>query len=384
VESSGPLTKSVTAPPVAVALRGVTRTFAGSPRPALADVTIEVPAGEFCVVIGPSGCGKSTTLRMVAGLDRPDLGEVELGGRSMAGVAPQDRDVAMVFQGYALYPHMTARETMEFPLKMRKVPPETRRRQVAEAAEILRLGPLLDRRPDQLSGGERQRVAMGRALVRRPRVFLFDEPLSNLDASLRAGIRAEIGALVRQTGATAMYVTHDHVEAMTLADRIVLMRGGTVQQQGSPRTIYERPASSFVATFVGSPRMNLLPATILDGAIRLGSLTLPLEFLVGLPATCPETIELGIRCEALSIESADAPSRAEHPSVVGTVTLVEPLGAETHVTVAIEGGSVIARVPGFFGPALGERARVVFDPGQLHVFDPAREGATIGRSRALG
>jgi multiple sugar transport system ATP-binding protein len=375
------LTKSTPPAAVAVALRGVSRHFVGSPRAALADVTIEVPAGEFCVVIGPSGCGKSTTLRMVAGLDQPDRGEVELGGRSMAGVAPQDRDVAMVFQGYALYPHMTARETMEFPLKMRKVPAAERRRQVDEAAEMLRLGPLLDRRPDQLSGGERQRVAMGRALVRRPRVFLFDEPLSNLDASLRAGIRAEIGTLVRKTGATALYVTHDHVEAMTLADRIVLMRDGTVQQQGSPRTIYERPASAFVATFVGSPRMNLLRMACTDGALRLGPLTVPLGLFSGLSSPCPATIELGIRCEALSLRAVDENGGetppAASPSVVGTVTLVEPLGAETHVTVAIEGGSLVARVAGFAGPKVGERTRVLFDPAALHLFDPARAGAAI-------
>lgn len=379
VESSGSLTKS----PLAVALRGVTRHFEGSPRPALADVTIEVPEGEFCVVIGPSGCGKSTTLRMVAGLDRPDRGDVELGGRSMAGVAPQDRDVAMVFQGYALYPHMTARETMEFPLKMRKVPADIRRRQVEEAAEILRLGPLLDRRPDQLSGGERQRVAMGRALVRRPRVFLFDEPLSNLDASLRAGIRAEIGGLVRKAGATAMYVTHDHVEAMTLADRIVLMRGGTVQQAGTPRTIYERPGSSFVATFVGSPRMNLIPMVLGDGALRAGELVVPMTTFPEWACACPEQVEVGVRCEAVSIASAAEPVPSQ-PSALGTVTLVEPLGAETQVTVSVGGCSIVARSPGFTGPAVGDQVRVVLAPSQLHVFDPARDGVTLSRSLADG
>src|SRR6204780_3246199 len=252
-------------PDIEVLLDGVSKRFAPAkrgepPPPALRDITLGVTRGELVVVVGPSGCGKSTTLRIVAGLEEPDAGTVTIAGRAMNGVAPQDRDVAMVFQGYALYPQMTAREIMEFPLKMRGLPPAQRARAVDEAAGLLRIEKLLDRRPGELSGGERQRVAMGRAIVRKPRVFLFDEPLSNLDASLRSDIRLESGQLVRRLGVTALYVTHDHVEAMTLADRIAVLRGGKLLQVGTPRELYERPATSFVATFLGTPAMNILPA----------------------------------------------------------------------------------------------------------------------------
>src|SRR6204780_3213834 len=243
-------------PDIEVLLDGVSKRFAPAkrgepPPPALRDITIAVTRGELVVIVGPSGCGKSTALRIVAGLEEPDAGTVTIAGRSMKGVPPQDRDVAIVFQGYALYPQMTAREILEFPLKMRRVPREERVRAVGEAAAMLRIEKLLDRRPGELSGGERQRVAMGRAIVRKPRVFLFDEPLSNLDASLRGDIRLEIGQLVRRLGATALYVTHDHVEAMTLADRIAVMRGGRLIQLATPREVYERPATSFVGVFLG-------------------------------------------------------------------------------------------------------------------------------------
>ncbi|AKV01952.1 Glycerol-3-phosphate ABC transporter, ATP-binding protein UgpC [Labilithrix luteola] len=227
---------------------------------ALRDISFSVAKGEFLVVVGPSGCGKSTTLRIVAGLEEADSGSVRIGGRAMERVPPQDRDVAMVFQGYALYPQMTVRENIQFPLKMRGIDSAEREKRTREAAEMLRLGRLLDRLPAELSGGERQRVAMGRAIVRRPRVFLFDEPLSNLDAALRQELRVEIGVLVRQLGVTAIYVTHDQVEAMTLADRICVMREGRVLMIAPPRAIYERPATSFVATFLGAPKMNLLRA----------------------------------------------------------------------------------------------------------------------------
>lgn len=363
MESSSALTSL---PPSALALRGVSRRFDGAKGPALDDVTLEVPHGELCVVIGPSGCGKSTTLRMVAGLDVPDRGTVELAGRSMDGVAPQDRDVAMVFQGYALYPHMTAREIMEFPLRMRKVPAAERKRMVDDAAAILRLEPLLDRRPDQLSGGERQRVAMGRALVRKPAVFLFDEPLSNLDASLRAGIRAEIGALVRRLEATALYVTHDHVEAMTLADSIVVMKAGRLLQQAAPRVIYERPASSFVATFVGSPRMNLLRATRSDDTLVVG------EFRFPAPPGCPAEVDVGFRCEHVVVHVDDASG-----GVRGVVTLAEPLGAETHLTIEVAGGTVVARSPGFDGPKRGDRIGLEVPSRWLHFFDPSRDGRRL-------
>ena len=356
--------------PPALALRGVRRRFEGTTRPALDDVTLEVPEGQLCVVIGPSGCGKSTALRMVAGLDEPDSGTVELGGRSMKGVAPQDRDVAMVFQGYALYPHMTAREIMEFPLKMRKVPPAQRRLQVTEAADMLRLGPLLESRPDQMSGGERQRVAMGRAIVRRPRVFLFDEPLSNLDASLRAGIRAEIGTLVRRLGATALYVTHDHVEAMTLADTIVVMRDGRVLQRASPRALYEDPQSSFVATFVGSPRMNLLRAQRVAGGFSAGPFLFPSR-----RTGAPDEVDVGFRSEHVvlcEIGGSSLPGGAD-----GIVSLVEPLGAETHVTVQVGAERIVARSPGFDAPAVGDRVHVAVPTEKLHLFDPGNDGLRL-------
>ena len=331
---------------------------------ALSDVSLSIARGEIVVVVGPSGCGKSTTLRIVAGLDEPDEGALSIAGRPMKGVAPQDRDVAMVFQGYALYPHMTAREILEFPLKMRKIAAPERARAVVEAAETLGITRLLSRRPDQMSGGERQRVAMGRAIVRKPRVFLFDEPLSNLDASLRGDIRLEIGALVRRLGATALYVTHDHVEAMTLADRIVVMKAGRVLQAATPREVYERPATSFVGTFLGTPRMNLLPARREDDAIVAGA------FRVRLPTgEVPASLELGIRPEDVRLDDTGAR---------GEIVAVEPLGAETHLVVTVGEARLFVRVPGFARHARGELVGVTLDASRVHLFDPARDGARIG------
>jgi multiple sugar transport system ATP-binding protein len=350
-----------------VVLEHVGRRFPGEggARPAnaaLTDLNLVIERGELVVVVGPSGCGKSTALRLVAGLDEPDEGDVKIGGRSMKGVPPQDRDVAMVFQGYALYPHMTAREIMEFPLRMRKVAPDARAKAVAEAAELLGIGALLDRRPDQMSGGERQRVAMGRAIVRKPRVFLFDEPLSNLDASLRGDIRLEIGALVRRLGATALYVTHDHVEAMTLADRIVVMRRGRILQAASPRDVYERPADSFVGTFLGAPRMNLIDAKLDGDVVRAGPFSLPR------PAGAPAAVQVGVRPEDIRLDEAGVPAE---------ITAVEPLGAETHLVVDASGTRLFVRVPGFGRHARGDRVSVSFDAARAHLFDPARDGARI-------
>src|SRR5579863_7647684 len=309
-------------PDIEVLLDGVSKRFgAGGSRQAAAleGITLAVERGEIVVVVGPSGCGKSTTLRIVAGLEEPDAGALTIAGKSMRGIAPQDRDVAMVFQGYALYPQMTAREILEFPLRMRGMAREDRARAVQEAAALLRIEKLLDRRPGELSGGERQRVAMGRAIVRKPRVFLFDEPLSNLDASLRGDIRLEIGQLVRRLGATALYVTHDHVEAMTLADRIAVLRAGRLLQFAAPREIYERPATSFVGAFLGSPRMNLLPARVEGDLLHAGPFRLPRPSV-----DLPPRLELGVRPEhvALGVEG-----------VPGKVVAVEPLGAESHLVV---------------------------------------------------
>ena len=345
---------------VEVALDRVSKRFADA---AVQDVSLSIERGELVVVVGPSGCGKSTTLRIVAGLEEPDAGTVSIGGRTVNRVPPQDRDVAMVFQGYALYPQMTAREILEFPLKMRRVDRPARARAVEEAAALLRIEKLLDRRPGELSGGERQRVAMGRAIVRKPRVFLFDEPLSNLDASLRGDIRLEIGQLVRRLGATAIYVTHDHVEAMTLADRIAIMRAGKLLQVATPREIYERPATSFVGAFLGSPRMNLLPARVDGDSIVAG------PFRVPKPAgALPEKLELGVRPEHV-----DVGEKGESAEVVA----VEPLGAETHLVLRAGGLDLRGCSRGFDTHRRGDTVRVSLDPARVLLFDAAGEGARV-------
>ena len=343
----------------------------GKPPPAaLADITLEIDRGEFVVVVGPSGCGKSTTLRIVAGLEDQDSGTVTIAGRSMRDVAPQDRDVAMVFQGYALYPQMTVREILEFPLKMRgKTSRAERMRAVEEAATLLRIDKLLERLPGELSGGERQRVAMGRAIVRKPRVFLFDEPLSNLDAALRGDIRLEIGALVRRLGATSMYVTHDHVEAMTLADRIAVMRAGKVLQFATPRQVYERPATSFVGTFLGAPRMNLIDARVDDGAIVAGPLRMKPPHDVKLPAA----MQLGVRPEDVRIVDV-----ADAGAVRATVVAVEPLGAETHFVLRAGDVELRARAPGFDHRGRGAEVGVAIDEGRALLFEADAEGKRIG------
>jgi multiple sugar transport system ATP-binding protein len=361
-----------------ILLDGVGKRFDAA-GPALDGITLAVQRGEFVVVVGPSGCGKSTTLRLVAGLEEPDTGAVSIAGRPMKGVPPQDRDVAMVFQGYALYPQMTVREILAFPLKMRGVSKGERSRAVAEAAALLRIEPLLDRRPGELSGGERQRVAMGRAIVRKPRVFLFDEPLSNLDASLRGDLRLEIGRLVRRLGATALYVTHDHVEAMTLADRIAVMRAGRIEQVGTPREVYERPATAFVGGFVGSPRMNLLPARVEGDAVVAG------PFRVRRPAEALEgtaTATIGVRPEHVRLDAALEGSAGSSDGAVcadGTVRAeiiaVEPLGAETHLVVRVGDLELRAQCRGFDAPRRGDIVRVSFDARRALVFS----GDTGGR-----
>ncbi|MDP9000777.1 MAG: ABC transporter ATP-binding protein [Myxococcota bacterium] len=359
-----------------ILLEGVTKRFAAGggdaarPRRLRQDgsvgldrITLSVGRGEIVVVVGPSGCGKSTMLRVVAGLEQPDAGSVAIAGRSMTGVPPQDRDVAMVFQGYALYPQMTAREIMEFPLKMRGASRDQRARAVRDAAALLRIEPLLDRRPGELSGGERQRVAMGRAIVRKPRVFLFDEPLSSLDASLREDIRLEIGELVRRLDATALYVTHDHVEAMTLADRIAVMRAGRLLQLGTPREVYERPATSFVAAFLGSPRMNFLGARVEADTIVAGPFRLPKP-----PGSLPRLIQLGVRPEHVALGDAGES---------GKVIAVEPLGASTHVVVRVSEHDLRAIGRGFDEHRRGDDVRVAIDAQQVMVFDAEGDGARI-------
>ena len=320
--------------PAGVAFRHVEKTYAAGQPPAVEDFTLDVQPGEFLVLVGPSGCGKSTTLRMVAGLELPTGGTIAIGGRDVTHLPPKERDIAMVFQNYALYPHMTVRENMGFALRLRHAPKEEIARRVAAAAETLGLVPYLDRLPKALSGGQRQRVALGRALVREPAVFLFDEPLSNLDAKMRVDMRTEIVRLHRRLGATMIYVTHDQVEAMTMGERIVVMSGGRIQQAAAPLEVYNHPANRFVASFIGTPPMNLLPPGILD----LGR-------------------TVGVRPEDVQVARIEAAAPTAPGALPATVELVEPLGAETLVHTVLEQRSVpvIARVAGSFAVRPGDR-----------------------------
>jgi multiple sugar transport system ATP-binding protein len=347
----------------AVRLAGLTRRFPGNPRPSVDALDLHVAQGEVVCLVGPSGCGKSTTLRLVAGLDVADAGTIHIGERDMKGVPPQDRDVAMVFQGFALYPHMTVREILAFPLKMRGVKPAERAAAVERTAKLLGIDPLLERRPGQLSGGEQQRVAMGRAIVRQPRVFLFDEPLSNLDAALRAELRVELAKQLRRLEATALYVTHDQAEAMTLGDRIAVLRAGRLEQLDTPRAIYEHPASTFVASFFGTPPMNLLDADRDAELAIVGSLALPA------PSGAPAKLVLGVRPEHIKLVSntSDAAGKAARGSA--EVTAVEPLGAESHLELDFDGHSLRTRVTGFSAPERGARVTFEFDHGDVRWFD---------------
>ena len=356
---------------VAISLRGLTRRFGGDTA-ALSGLSLDVAEGELLVLVGPSGCGKSTALRLIAGLDRPDAGEIRIGGRDVAAVPPQDRDVAMVFQGYALYPHMTAREIMAFPLKMRGIAAAERDKRVEETAAVLGLTKLLGRRPAELSGGERQRVAMGRAIVRSPKVFLFDEPLSNLDAALRAELRVELAALVRRFKTTAIYVTHDQVEAMTMGDRIAVLRAGVLQQVGAPRAIYEEPASLFVAGFLGTPPMNQMElAREGDHYIKPG-ISIPAP-----PGLDRARAIAGVRPERLHIQSGEGGESTI--SIDAKVVVAEPLGAETYLYLDASGTALRARAPGFDAPARGEAVRLSLDPRAVLWFD-AETGDRIALS----
>ena len=345
-----------------VALRGLTRHYGSADAPAVRGLDLEVADGEVLVVVGPSGCGKSTTLRLIAGLDVPSSGAILVDGRDVAHVPPQDRDVAMVFQGYALYPHLTVRENIAFPLKMRGMARADRARKAEETAELLGLGKLLDRRPGELSGGERQRVAMGRAIVRQPKVFLFDEPLSNLDAALRAELRVELAALVRRFGTTSLYVTHDQVEAMTLGDRIAVLERGVLQQIGSPREIYEDPENEFVASFLGAPPMNIVPLER-DGVRAKGhGLDIPVP-----AAITPAKLKVGFRPEHVALVAPGATAAGVH--LDASVVATEPLGAETFVYLDAGGERVRARVRGFEAPARGAAVRATVNTAHLHWFD---------------
>lgn len=332
---------------------GLVREFPGAARAALGGVDLGVAEGESLVLVGPSGCGKSTLLRLVAGLDEPTRGRITLGGRDLARVPPQERDVAMVFQGYALYPHRTARENIAFPLEMRRVPRAEREKRIDDVAGLLGIRALLDRYPANLSGGERQRVAIGRALVRQPKLFLFDEPLANLDAGLRAELRVELAALVRRLGVTAVFVTHDQAEAMTMGDRIAVLSAGRVQQIGTPRAIYERPSNRFVATFLGTPPMNVVEARIEDGRAHVGDASLPA------PVADAGRALLAFRPERASLVDAAHPA-GDDLVLPGRIHFLEPLGDETivHVELGGDAGTVRVRVPGFCDLARGAAVHV--------------------------
>ena len=348
-----------------VHLDAINRVYPGGTH-AVRDVSLEVADGEFMVLVGPSGCGKSTTLRMVAGLEPIDGGRLFIGEREVSQLEPAERDIAMVFQNYALYPHMTAAENMGFGLRVRGVPKADIRRRVAEAADLLGLGPLVDRKPGKMSGGQRQRVAIGRAIVREPAAFLFDEPLSNLDAKLRAEMRAELAQLHRRLGATMLYVTHDQVEAMTLGDRICLLRDGVVQQVGTPMELYESPANAFVARFIGTPPMNVWSGEVLAGgrAVRIGGG----EKVLTARAEAPGPVDVGLRPEQLHL---DAPLGGGVASLEVDVELVERMGATSLLHGRVGGERVLASVPGRSAAAEGERVRLYYAPADVRVFRAA-------------
>jgi sn-glycerol 3-phosphate transport system ATP-binding protein len=337
----------------AIELSAVRKTYPGKVD-AVQGIDLSIADGEMVVLVGPSGCGKSTLLRMIAGLETITSGTISIGGEVVNKREPAERDIAMVFQNYALYPHMSVRQNLEYGLKNRRTPRPEIDARVAEAARILEIAPFLERKPRQLSGGQRQRVAMGRAIVRQPRAFLFDEPLSNLDAKLRGQMRIEIRRLQRTLGTTSVYVTHDQLEAMTLADRLVVMHAGRIEQAGRPSELYDRPASLFVAGFIGSPPMNL---------IDLGWLR---EKAAGpLPALPAGTDLVGIRPDAVRL-GIDAPG----PMLTGTVELVEPVGGESFVHLRLQGGQIIvAAVPGRPELVEGASQPVRLDPAAFHPFD---------------
>ena len=351
-----------------VTLEDLTKVYGREAAPAADRVSLEIRDQEFMVLLGPSGCGKTTTLRMIAGLESITSGTLSIDGQVMNQVPAKDRDIAMVFQSYALYPHMTVKDNLAFGLKRRSVDRAEIERRVAAVAETLALSELLQRKPHALSGGQRQRVALGRAIVRDPKVFLFDEPLSNLDAALRASTRAEIAALHRRLGATMIYVTHDQVEAMTLGTRICIMNGGRVMQLGRPLEVYHRPVNTFVAGFLGNPPMNLLPAVVPEGGrgVSLGGslLQLPEDRM---PSVAPgRELTFGIRPEDVALRAQEGGSIAE---VTGQVVQLEALGAETVVVASLQGGAALtARLSGDAGLRIGETCRLFLDLKAAQVF----------------
>jgi multiple sugar transport system ATP-binding protein len=362
-----------------VTLKNVYKVYDGGVT-AVTDFNLEVADKEFIILVGPSGCGKSTTLRMIAGLEEITKGELYIGETLSNDVAPKDRDIAMVFQNYALYPHMTVYDNMAFGLKLRKVPKDEIKRRVEEAARILDISHLLDRKPKALSGGQRQRVALGRAIVRNPKVFLLDEPLSNLDAKLRAQMRTEISKLHQRLGTTFIYVTHDQTEAMTMGDRIVVMKDGFIQQVDTPQNLYDLPVNEFVAGFMGSPQMNMVDATVEksgDGyALKYGqySIKVPKEKNKDdvLKDYVGKAVVLGIRPENVHDEP-EILQKAAEGIVEADVEVTELMGSETYLYLNCEGSPITARVNPATTAKTGDRIKIAFDLTRLHLFDKETE-----------
>ena len=363
----------------------VTRIYPGNDKPSVDNLNLDIKDGEFLVLVGPSGCGKSTTLRMLAGLEEVNKGRILIGGKDVTTMQPKDRDIAMVFQNYALYPHMTVADNMGFALKIAGTPKDEIRKRVEEAAKILDLTEFLDRKPKALSGGQRQRVAMGRAIVRKPKVFLMDEPLSNLDAKLRVQTRTQIAALQRQLGVTTLYVTHDQTEALTMGDRIAVIKLGKLQQVGAPTELYDRPANVFVAGFIGSPSMNLNTHPVVNGKAKIGddTLDLPAEAVNKLTPEDGGKIVVGFRPEDGSLAAPDEPN-AFSLKVVN----VEDLGsdgyiygniitdgsvAETTTLMSDQNKLTTIRVNPRVLPRVGEVVKIKIDPSKMHLFAPSTE-----------
>jgi multiple sugar transport system ATP-binding protein len=367
-----------------VVLDRIEKIYKGGVR-AVNGISLHIDDGRFVVLVGPSGCGKSTTLRMIAGLEDISSGTISIGDRVVNTVAPKDRDIAMVFQNYALYPHMTVKENMAFGLKLRKTPRAEIERRVREASAILGLDEYLERKPKALSGGQRQRVAVGRAIVREPACFLFDEPLSNLDAKLRVTMRSEIKALHQRLKTTTVYVTHDQEEAMTLGDLVVVMAGGDIQQAGSPDEVFRTPVNRFVAGFVGTPPMNFLEGVLhrrgdevvwREAADQATEIVIPEPLASHARAVAGQPAVLGVRPGAISVR-AESDAGLSFPVTVG---VVEPLGEQTDLRLATASGAVLtARVPSVYGqmPSVGERVRVSIDPARVHLFEPGPFGRAL-------
>ena len=347
-----------------VTFTGTQRWYPGTDSPAVPGIDLEIEDGEFMVLVGPSGCGKSTTLRMLAGLEEVNAGTIHIGERDVSAMAPKDRDIAMVFQSYALYPHMTVAENMGFALKMAKVGKEERERRVREAAAMLSLTEYLDRKPKALSGGQRQRVAMGRAIVRKPQVFCMDEPLSNLDAKMRVQTRTDIAKLQRELGVTTVYVTHDQVEAMTMGDRVAVMKDGVIQQCDTPLALYDKPANLFVAGFIGSPQMNLLEGIAVNGQVTVGGYPIPVDPVAA--QRMDGAVVVGVRPENWRLVGAGE-------GLPVTVNVIEELGADAFVYGTCEAQGtphdIIVRAHGRDATSKGDVLHVTTDPAHVHVFD---------------